>query len=47
MQKLLSFGEGYRTYIIGTLMILLGLLQGDQKLILEGIAFITLRAAKK
>lgn len=47
MQKLILFFQGKKTYAIGVLMILLGVLQGDSKLILEGIGFITLRAGMK
>lgn len=44
MIKLIS---GKKTYIIGVLMILLGFLQGDNQLVLEGLGFITLRAGVK
>lgn len=49
MERLLSFFSGKKTYIVGALMILLGLMQDDKNTILEGIVFITLRAgiAKK
>jgi len=39
--------EGKKTYIIGVLMIILGILQDNNQLILEGIGFITLRAGVK
>ena len=35
--------QGKKTFVIGGLMIALGLLQGDSQLILEGLGFITLR----
>lgn len=38
---------GYKTYIVGALMIVLGLLQGDNQMILEGLGFITLRIGIK
>lgn len=41
--------RGKKTYIVGALMILLGLIQGDNTLVLEGLGFMTVRAgiAKK
>lgn len=39
-----DFLKGKKTYIVGILMIILGLLNGDQKMIFEGLGFITLRA---
>ncbi len=42
-----EFFKGKKTIIIGTLMILLGLLQGDQKMVFEGLGFITLRLGIK
>jgi len=42
-----EFFKGRKTYIIGVLMIALGLLQGDNQMILEGIGFITFRVAIK
>lgn len=36
--------SGKKTYIIGILLIVLGFYQGDDKTILEGIGFLTLRA---
>lgn len=44
LEKVLEFLSGRKTYVIGVLMILLGILQGDNKLILEGLGLITLRA---
>lgn len=42
-----DFFSGKKTYIVGTLMILLGLYINDEKLILEGLGIITLRAGIK
>ena len=36
--------KGKKTYLIGGLMIALGLLNGDNQMILEGFGFLTLRA---
>lgn len=36
--------KGKKSYVIGILMIALGLLQGDNHLVMEGIAVMTLRA---
>ena len=44
MRTLITFFAGKKTYIIGALMIALGFLQNDMKMVLEGIGFITLRA---
>lgn len=35
--------KGRKTYLIGALMIALGLLNGNNQLVLEGLGFITLR----
>lgn len=40
----MNYLKGYKTYIVGTLMIILGLLTSNTEMILEGIGFITLRA---
>lgn len=47
--KFIEFFKGKKTYIIGALMIILGLLNGDNQMVLEGLGFITVRAgiAKK
>jgi len=42
--EVLNFLKGKKTYFIGILMIALGLLQADNQLVLEGLAFITMRA---
>lgn len=39
--------KGKRTFAIGVLMIALGYLQDDQRMMLEGLGFITLRAGIK
>ncbi len=44
MIKIKEFFEGKKAYIIGALLIVLGLLQGQNEVILEGLAVITLRA---
>ena len=40
----LNFLKGKKTYIVGALMVALGLLNGDNTIVLEGLAFITMRA---
>ena len=45
MKGIKVFFIGKKTYIVGVLMIALGLLQGDNQMVLTGIGFITLRAA--
>lgn len=45
MQRLVEFLSGKKTYITGVVMVILGLLQGDNKLVLEGIGLITVRQA--
>lgn len=44
MEKVITFLSGKKSYIVGCLMIILGLLNGDNQLILEGLAIISLRA---
>lgn len=44
MKELREFFKGKKTYLIGLLMIVLGVLQNDNQMILEGIGFMTLRA---
>jgi hypothetical protein len=41
--KIVKLFEGKKSYIIGCLMIALGLLQGDPTLVLEGLGLLTLR----
>ena len=45
MESIKGFFVGKKTYIIGILMIALGLLQGDNQMVLTGLGFMTLRAA--
>lgn len=45
LEHLVDFFDGKKTYIVGTLMIILGLLNGDNKMILDGVGFMTVRAA--
>ena len=40
----MEFLKGKKTYIVGALMIALGILQKDNQMVLEGIMAITLRA---
>ena len=47
MTNLIEKLEGRKTFIVGALMIALGVLQGNNQLILEGIGFITLRLGIK
>ena len=44
LTSFLGFFKGKKTYIIGILMIILGYLQGNNQMIMEGLGFITLRA---
>ena len=43
----LGYLKGKKTYIIGILMVTLGFLTKDDKLILEGLGFLALRNAIK
>lgn len=45
--KILNWFSGKKSYIVGILMIALGLLQGENHLIMEGLAVMTLRAGIK
>jgi hypothetical protein len=47
LKTIIAFLVGKKTYIIGFLMIILGLLQGDDQMIFTGIGFLTLRNAIK
>ena len=40
-----DFLQGKKTYIIGTLMILLGFFTDNNQIIMEGLGFITIRRA--
>ena len=42
--KVWKFISGKKTYAVGALLIILGLLQKDNQLILEGIGLMTLRS---
>lgn len=39
--------EGYKTYVIGLMMVIVGVYNGDNELILQGVGLITLRAGVK
>jgi len=43
LNKFIEILKGKKTFIVGALMILLGILQADNQLILEGLGLITLR----
>ena len=40
-----AFLKGKKTYIVGSLMVILGLLQSNNQMILDGIGFMTIRNA--
>jgi hypothetical protein len=42
--KIVKFFQGKKTYIVGILMIVLGYLNKDNVLMLQGLGLITLRA---
>jgi hypothetical protein len=42
--KVLNFLKGKKAYLVAFLMIALGLVNGDDKLVLEGLAVASLRA---
>lgn len=44
LQSLIDFFKGKKTYFIGFLMIVLGLLNNDTAMIFEGLGLMTLRA---
>ena len=44
MRKIVDFLKGKKSYIVGILMIVLGLLQNDNTLVMQGLSVITLRA---
>ena len=44
INKLTSFFDGKKTYIIGILLVILGVLQNENQTILEGIGLMTLRS---
>ena len=41
---MIQFLSGKKTYIVGALTIILGLLTGDNAMVLQGLSVITLRA---
>ena len=41
---IVDFFKGKKTYVVGLLMIILGALQNNNELILEGLGFMTIRA---
>ncbi len=45
--KVRNLLRGRKTFIVGGLMIILGLLTDNKEMILEGIGFITIRVAIK
>ena len=44
LNNIFEFLRGKKTYAIGILMVILGILQGNNQLILEGLGFIFVRA---
>ena len=44
LNNIFEFLRGKKTYAIGLLMITLGILQGNNQMILEGLGFIFVRA---
>ena len=44
MKNIFSALQGKKSYIVGALTIILGLLNGDNAMILQGLSVITLRA---
>jgi hypothetical protein len=45
--KVIKFLEGKKTFIIAALMVVLGLLQGNNDMILQGLGLVGLRLAIK
>lgn len=45
MEKVITFFKGKKTFIVGTLMVILGLMTDNMQMVMEGIGFMTLRAA--
>lgn len=43
MQSVVAFLSGKKTYIVAVLMVALGLLQGNNDMVLQGLAVIGLR----
>jgi hypothetical protein len=44
VDAIINFFDGKKAYIVGLLMVFCGLYNGDQSLVLQGFAVITLRA---
>ncbi len=47
VKKVYYFLKGKKTYIVGGLMIVLGYLQNDNQMIMDGLGFMTIRAGIK
>lgn len=45
VNTIISFLSGKKTFIVGILTIVLGLLNGDNALVLQGLSVMTLRSA--
>ena len=45
IEKVREFLKGKKTFFVGILMLVLGLMTDDTTMIMEGIGFMTLRAA--
>lgn len=45
VKGIISFLVGKKTYIVGSLMIVLGLLTGNNDMVLQGLGLMTLRSA--
>jgi len=43
METIIEVLRGKKTYIVGGLMVALGLIQGDQEMVMQGLGFIFLR----
>ena len=41
---IINWLKGKKTYIVGILLIVLGIIQEDNEMILEGLGFMTIRA---
>lgn len=41
--KIWAYLRGKKTYVVGGLMIVLGLLNGDMDMVLQGLGFMTVR----
>ncbi len=45
MIKLINFLKGKKSYIVGALTIIIGLINGDMEMIMAGLAMMTIRGA--